>query len=413
MKILVLNLGSSSQNICLFDFPPELPEQSMAPLWEARIEWDVKGTGRVRSQGPDGTVTSEKSLIGSHAEATEHLLGILLEAGPRVVASSREIAAVGHRLVHGGPRLTQPALVTLQVKKDIEQAAVFAPLHNRAALQGIEAVEKVLGDVPQVVVVDTGFHSHMPQAAVVYPGPYEWFDRGIRRYGFHGISHQHCAGQAAKLLARKPAGLRLVTCHLGNGCSLAAVRDGRSINTTMGFTPLEGLMMGTRSGSVDPGILTFLMRHDKLSGEELDKLLNHNSGLLGISGISSDMRDIQAAIAKGNERAKLAFDIFIHRLRSSIGAMAAALGGMDALVFTGGIGEHSPDVRAAACADFEFLGLHLDKEKNLAAGADQDIAASKSPVRVLVIHSGEEFAIATTCREMAQSRAQSKAGRVP
>lgn len=402
--VLVFNLGSSSQNCCLFDIPGALPGPPLKPLWEARIEWDASNAAaRVRSRGPGGTITSERPLNGSHGAATEHLLKSLLEAQPRVVVSPEAIAVVGHRLVHGGPQLTEPALVTPHIKEEIGRAAVFAPLHNRAALEAIEAVEKVLGPVAQGVVVDTGFHSQMPRAAAVYPGPYEWLERGIRRYGFHGISHQHCAEQAARILGREAAGLRLVTCHLGNGCSLAAIQGGRSVDTTMGFTPLEGLMMGTRSGSVDPGILTFLMRHDGMSGEKLDELLNHNSGLLGISGISSDMRDIQAAAANGNDRARLAFDIFIHRLRSSIGAMAAVLGGMDALVFTGGIGENSPEVRAAACEGFQFLGLALDKVKNSLPCPDQDIASPESSARILVIRSGEEWAIAQECWKLAQT----------
>jgi acetate kinase len=413
MKILVLNLGSSSQNCCLFDLPKKFPEQRTDPLWETRIEWDgPEGVARVRARTAKGIVTGEKPLTDSHSAATEHLLRILLEEKPRPVSGPEEISVVGHRLVHGGPRLSEPAPVTSEVKEEIARSSVFAPLHNRAVLEGIEAVEKVLGNVRQVVVVDTGFHRHLPLAAKTYAGPYKWLERGIRRYGFHGISHQYCAEQAAKILAREPSGLRLVTCHLGNGCSLAAVKAGKSVDTTMGFTPLEGLMMGTRSGSVDPGILTFLMRHDGDSPAELDKLLNHKSGLLGISGISSDMREILAAAASGNKRAKLAFDIFIHRLRSSIGSMAAVLGGMDALVFTGGIGENSPEVRAAACDGFEFLGLELDPKKNASLRHDGDIAASCSAARVLVIRAGEEWAIARECWKIERNRKE-KADRLP
>jgi acetate kinase len=240
----------------------------------------------------------------------------------------------------------------------------------------------------------------LPDAAAVYPGPFEWLAQGIRRYGFHGINHQYCAGRTAQLLGKDLHSLKLVTCHLGNGCSLAAIREGRSVDTTMGFTPLEGLMMGTRSGSVDPGILTYLMREGKSTGEQLDALLNTKSGLLGISGISGDMRQIVAAIKGGHPRAKLAFDIFVHRLQTGIGAMIAVLGGIDALVFTAGIGENSPEVRAAACANFGFLGLKLDAAKNAQPSADQDISLSNSDVRVLVLRAQEDWAIARNCWQL-------------
>jgi acetate kinase len=237
----------------------------------------------------------------------------------------------------------------------------------------------------------------MPLAAKVYPGPYEWFENGIHRYGFHGINHQYCAGRAARVLGRELNSLKVVSCHLGNGCSLAAIRGGQSIDTTMGFTPLEGLMMGTRSGSVDPGILTYLMRQKGISGQQLDEILNKQSGLLGVSGISGDLREILAAIKKGNARAKLALDIYVHRLQSGIGAMVAVLGGLAALIFSAGVGENSPEVRAATCENFGYLGLKLDPKKNLQSFSDKDIAASDSSVRVLVIHAQEDWAIAQEC----------------
>jgi len=257
--------------------------------------------------------------------------------------------------------------------------------------------------VPQVAVFDTGFHAHLPQAAAVYPGPYEWFEKGIRRFGFHGINHEYCAQRTAQLLRANLNSLKIVTCHLGNGCSLAAIRDGRSVDTTMGFTPLDGLMMGTRSGSVDPGILTYLMRESSLTGEQLDELLNKKSGLLGISGISGDMRQIVSAMKEGNTRAKLAFEIFVHRLTAGIASMAAALNGLDALVFTAGIGENSPEVRAAVCSQLTFLSLVLDSAKNTEAHSDQDIAAQESKVRVLVVRAQEDWAIARECWKL-QSR---------
>jgi acetate kinase len=257
-------------------------------------------------------------------------------------------------------------------------------------------------------VFDTGFHSRLPEAAAVYPGPYEWLALGIRRYGFHGINHQYCAERAAQLLGRELNALKLVTCHLGNGCSLAAIRDGRSVDTTMGFTPLDGLMMGTRSGSLDPGILTYLMREGKSTGQQLDDLLNTKSGLFGISGISGDMRQIVAAMKEGNPRAKLAFDIFVHHLQSGTGAMIAVLGGIDALVFSAGIGENSPELRAAACANFAFVGLKLDAAKNARSPADQEISSSDSAVRVLIIRAQEDWAIARECWRLAPAKSQGR-----
>jgi acetate kinase len=304
---------------------------------------------------------------------------------------------VGHRIVHGGPHYEEPVLITTEVKSAIASVSEFAPLHNGAELEGMAIVEELAGSIPQVAVFDTGFHRQMPLAAAVYPGPYQWFESGIRRYGFHGINHQYCARRASQMLRRDLNSLRLVTCHLGNGCSLAAIREGRSIDTTMGFTPLDGLMMGTRSGSVDPGILTYLIRQGRLRGQEIDDVLNRKSGLLGISGISGDMREIIEAVKRGRGRAKLAFDIFIHRLQAGIGAMAAVLGGIDVLVFTAGLGENSPDVRAATCRNLEFLGLRLDAEANARLSPDEDLAALNSQARILVIRAQEEWAIAGEC----------------
>jgi acetate kinase len=261
----------------------------------------------------------------------------------------------------------------------------------------MEIVEELLGKVPQFAVFDTGFHRNLPQAAAVYPGPYEWLEKGIHRYGFHGINHQHCATRAARLLQRDIKSLKLVTCHLGNGCSLTAISEGRSIDTTMGFTPLEGLMMGTRSGSIDPGILTYLIRQGQLQPIEIDDVLNQQSGLLGISGISEDMREVVAAIKNGNARAKLAFDIYVHRLLSGIGSMVAVLGGIDALIFTAGVGENSVEVREVVCENLNFLGLKLDNVANTKRANDIDIASADSAVRVLVIRAQEDWAIAQEC----------------
>ncbi len=408
MKILVLNSGSSSQKSALYEISGALPEHPPSPAWEGKIEWNGNQAD-IQAQNSQGAQLKGRVNVASRANATEQLLDTLWNGKLRVVSAPSEIDVVGHRIVHGGKDFEKATAITPQVKSAIARMSAFEPLHNRAELEGIDIIEKRLGAVLQVAVFDTGFHSRLPESAAVYPGPFEWLAQGIRRYGFHGINHQYCAERAAQLLGRNLSPLKLVTCHLGNGCSLAAIRDGRSIDTTMGFTPLEGLMMGTRSGSVDPGILTYLMRQGPLTGEQLDDLLNTKSGLLGISGISSDMRQIVAAMKEGHPRAKLAFEIFVHRLQTGIGAMIAALGGIDALVFTAGIGENSAEVRAAACANFEFLGLKLDPAKNSQSPADQEISLSDSGVRVLIVRAQEDWAIARDCWHLTSARIRGQA----
>jgi acetate kinase len=404
MKILVLNSGSSSEKCCVYEIADKVPALAPRPLWEAEIEWSGSerggaGTANLEITDASGAARKGSLPIESRREAVEHLLNSLREGAAAAVGNFSEIGVVGHRVVHGGVKFVDPVIVTAAVKKGILEMAAFAPLHNKAELEGMEVVESVLGAVPQVAVFDTAFHHHLPQAAAVYPGPYSWWEKdGIRRYGFHGINHQYCAERAAQLLkSDSSAGLKLVSCHLGNGCSLAAIDGGRSVDTTMGFTPLEGLMMGTRSGSIDPAIVTYLIRQQGSTADQVDRILNEQSGLLGISGLSSDMREILNARKSGNSRAQLAFDIFVHRLRTGIGAMAAALGGIDALIFTAGIGEHSLDVRAAACAGFDYLGVSIDVEKNQASPVDADIAGKNSRVRILVIRAQEDWAIARFC----------------
>ena len=403
MNVLVLNSGSSSQKSCLYEIGDTPPDDPPASIWEGKIEW-ADGQAQCSIKNSRGVFRKDLTSALSRGEAIERLLESLWSGETEAISGYSRIDVVGHRVVHGGPHYFEPAVVTAEIKSAIEGVSAFAPLHNRAELEGMEIVAKLLGPVPQVAVFDTGFHRTMPLSAVTYPGPYEWFEKGIRRYGFHGINHQYCAQRAAQLLGRNLNSLKLVTCHLGNGCSLAAIRDGRSVDTTMGFTPLEGLMMGTRSGSVDPGILTYLMRQRQFSGQQLDEVLNQKSGLLGVSGISSDMREILAASKNGEEpakmaRAELALGIYIHRLRSGIGAMIATLGGVDALVFTAGVGENSPQVRAAVCDNFAFLGLRLDQGKNAQSplDKDKDISAPDATVRVLVIHAQEDWMIAREC----------------
>jgi len=401
MKVLVLNSGSSSQKTCLYEFAAALPADPPTPLWEARMEWGgADNMAQLRIRNAAGETREERHPAGSRGAAVEQMLHGLWEGPVRAVSSREEIEVVGHRIVHGGPDFRQPARITPEVIAAITRYAEFAPLHNRAEVRGIRLVEQVFGKVPQVAVFDTAFHRDMPREAAVYPGPYAWLEEGIERYGFHGINHRYCAERAARLLGRELDSLRLITCHLGNGCSLAAVRGGRSIDTTMGFTPLDGLAMGSRSGSLDPGILIHLIRKHGYTADDLDRILNHASGLIGLSGISSDMRDVLEAARHGNHRARLAFDVFIHRLRALIGAMLASLGGLDALVFSAGIGENSPEVRAAACDSFGFLGLRLDAAKNAGSPADSDIATADSAVRVLVLRAQEDWAIACECRRL-------------
>lgn len=402
MNILVLNSGSSSQKAAVYRVAGSFGEDAREPDWQGKIEWDGR-RAEIEVRGEGGARISDRAEFASREQATARLLDGIWRGAAAVMKGPSEISIAGHRVVNGGTEFRQPAMVTPAVTAAIERMAEFAPLHNRAELQGIEMVQQKCGAVPQVAVFDTAFHARMPESAAVYPGPYEWLEQGIRRFGFHGINHEYCAQRAAQMLGKDLESLRLVTCHLGNGCSLAAIREGHSVDTTMGFTPLEGLMMGTRSGSVDPGILTHLMRRMNLSGEEIDDALNKKSGLLGISGVSGDMREIVGAMKQGNKRAELAFKIFVHRLRSGIGAMAAVLGGVDALVFTAGIGENSSEVRASACNDMDFLGVRLDAQKNAKPVLDAEISGAGSRVRVFVIRAQEDWAIARECWRMAST----------
>lgn len=400
MKILVLNAGSSSQKSSLYELAEnQLPAEPPKPLWEGFVDWTHhQGVAELKVKTAHGNQLTQDLETTSRVNATERMLETLWQGDTQVIAKPTDITIVGHRVVHGGQEYRESTRVTPDVKTAIAHLARYAPIHNPANLEGIEAMEQILGtEVPQIAVFDTAFHSRLPPAAFVYPGPYEWLEKGIRRYGFHGISHEYCVQRATQILGRDLQDLRLITCHLGNGCSLAAVRQGHSIATTMGFTPLEGLMMGSRSGSVDPGILIHLLREEGYTADQLDQMLNQESGLKGVSGVSADLRQIMAAIAAGNSRAQLALDIYIHRLRSQIGAMLASLQGLDALIFTAGVGENSAPVRAAVCEAFAFLGLELDLQKNAQSPVDTDVATADSRVRVLVIHTQEDWAIAQSC----------------
>ncbi|TAF17421.1 MAG: acetate kinase, partial [Nostocales cyanobacterium] len=365
------------------------------------VNWTQdRGVAEIEVKTATGAVLKESIYGDSRKAHTAYMLYTLSRGATKVIDDLSEIDVVGHRVVHGGKKYRNSVIITDDVKEEISHLATLAPAHNPAALDGIAAIEESLGNVKQVAVFDTGFHSTLPDAAAIYPGPYEWVEQGIRRYGFHGISHQYCANRAAQILGRDLKSLRLINCHLGNGCSLAAVKNGVSVDTTMGFTPLDGLMMGSRCGSIDPGILIYLLRQSEYSAESLDYMLNKASGLRGISGVSSDVPQVMEAIQQGNERAKLAWDIYIHRIRAGIGSMLASLGGLDVLVFTAGVGEKSSLLRQAVCEAWEFLGLKIDPEKNQQNLLDVDIATPDSTVRVLVIDTLEDWAIAQQCWQL-------------
>ena len=408
MNILVLNAGSSSQKSCLYALGDhELPEHSPEPLWEALIDWTAQPDAGLMTIQANGVKYQQTLPIGDRPNALATMLATLVEGNTAVLDTLSNIHVVGHRVVHGGAEYSVPTRVTPAVKEAIARLIPLAPAHNPANLEGIEAIEQALGNVPQVVVFDTAFHSQMPPDAFTYPIPHEWTEKGVRRYGFHGISHEYCAHRAAQMLNKPLDSLKLITCHLGNGCSLAAVKNGHSIDTTMGFTPLEGLMMGSRSGSIDPAILVYLMRDHGFTPDQLNTMLNKESGLKGVSGISSDMREIQKAInpegTQESDRAKLSIDLYLHRLKSCIGSMLMSLEGFDALIFTAGIGEHATSIRAKTCAALKFLGLMINPEKNNIAHHDQDISSPDSTIRVLVIHTEEDWAIAQACWRISRS----------
>ncbi len=379
MQILVLNAGSSTLKVALVE------AGSFRVVWSGMVDWSL-----CRWTSPTQKV--------DFAQDSDRL-GVIQDLLQEV--NKEAIAVVGQRVVHGGDRYRSAVLIDDEVKQAIREFACFAPIHNPAALESIELISQVLEEgVPQVAVFDTAFHGNLPITSAMYPIPYRFYLQGIRRYGFHGTSHQYVAQRTSELLGRDLVELKLITCHLGNGCSLAAIANGHSIDTTMGFTPLSGLMMGTRSGDIDPSILIYLGRSHNMTFDQLDDLLNRQSGLLGVSGISSDLRTILQARREGHAQAQLAYNLFIHRLRSEMGRMLAVLGGLDAIVFTGGIGENSPDVRADSLALFGFLGVVIDPTANQQGTGDRDIGTADSRVRVLVIHTQEDIAIARSAWQL-------------
>jgi acetate kinase len=386
VKVLVLNTGSSSLKYSLFESDDE------RLLGDGIADWS-RQPARLTVRRPGAADATSELTLTHHGDAFGRVLEELTRGESPLLRHLSEVGAVGHRVVHGGSRYTTSVRVTPEVKAAIGELTELAPLHNAANLDGINAAEAALPGVPQVASFDTAFHATIPPAAHVYPLPYSWYtDGGLRRYGFHGLSHAYCTGRAAEMLGQPTAG-RLVICHLGNGCSASAVRDGRCIDTSMGFTPLEGLMMGTRSGSVDPGLLLYVLRRRGLTADDLDRVLNHESGLLGVSGLSSDMRQVLAAAREGNPRARLALDIYAHRVRQTIGAMTATLGGIDTLVFTAGIGENAAEVRQLICAGLEGIGVEMDVAGNARSRPDADVAAPGSRTRLLLIATREDLMI--------------------
>jgi acetate kinase len=397
IDILVLNAGSSSFKSSLYRLTREnLPLDPVVPLWTGEINWSSSGSV-LKAKTADESISEERTQTNRTADIHD-LLEWLSKGKTQVIQDIAQIDIVGSRIVHGGEKYRQPTLVTAEVKAEIDRLSIYAPLHNPANLMGIDAIEQLSPNIPQMAVFDTAFYRDLPAVAYVFPVPYEWLERGIRKYGFHGISHQYCTHRAAQLLGRDLQDLRLISCHLGNGCSLAAVTGGRCIETTMGFTPLDGLMMGTRCGSIDPGLILHLVREGEYTAAELDRVLNFESGLLGVSGVSNDLREIYRAIESGNDRAKLALDMYIDRLASKIAALLPVLGGVDALIFTGGVGEHQAGIRAAVAAKLAFLGIEIDPELNqMSMPPDLDLATDRSSVRLLAIHTQEEWEIAKAC----------------
>lgn len=339
--------------------------------------------------------------ILDHTIAIEYVIAVLLSPNHGVIKDKKEIDAVGHRVVHGGETFSGSVLITEQVMKALKDNIELAPLHNPPNIKGIQATKEHLKTTPQVGVFDTSFHVKMPPRAYLYGIPYELYKKyKIRRYGFHGTSHRYVAHRAAIMLGKPYEELKIITAHLGNGCSMAAIDRGHSVDTTMGFTPLEGLLMGTRSGDMDPSVILYIMAKEGLSLSEANTLLNKHSGLIGISGESSDMREIEDAVAEGNKKAKLAFDVFTYRIKKYVGAYAAAMGGVDAVVFTGGIGENSKLVRKEVCSDMEFLGIDFDEEANNNVKGESIITKPNSKVKALRIPTNEELVIALDTEEI-------------
>lgn len=395
MKILVLNCGSSSVKYKLLNMP------SREELASGGIEKVGMKGSFMKHTRPDGKKVILEGEVLEHQIAIEYILGVLTCEKHGCIKSLEEIDAVGHRVVHGGERFNSSVVITDEVIKQIEACIDIAPLHNPPNLAGIAAIKELLSEVPQVAVFDTAFHQTMPDCAYMYGIPYALYKKyGIRRYGFHGTSHRYVSKRACDFLNLDYKNTKVITAHIGNGGSITAVKNGKSVDTSMGFTPVEGLVMGTRSGDVDLGVITFLQEKEMISTAATTTLFNKHSGVLGVSGVSSDMRDIENAIAEGNERAKLALDMYEYRIKKYIGSYAAALNGFDVLVFTGGVGENQSVTRQRICEGLSYLGIEIDTEKNLTRGEEIELSTPNSKIKVVVIPTDEEYMIAADTMEL-------------
>ncbi len=400
MNILVLNCGSSSVKYKLFNM------ETKDVLAQGGIEKiGLKGSF-LKLTKPNGDKVVLEGEILEHQSAIEYILGVLLSEKHGCIKSLKEIDAVGHRVVHGGEKFNSSVRICDDVIAEMEECIEMAPLHNPPNLKGIYAVKELMPDVPQVGVFDTAFHQTMPAHAYLYGIPYSLYEKySIRRYGFHGTSHRYVSKRACEILGVPYESQKILTCHIGNGASIAAIKDGKSVDTSMGFTPVEGLMMGTRSGDVDAGVITFLMDKEVIGTAGISNLLNKQSGMLGISGVSSDMREVAAAIEQGNERARLSLEMYDYRIKKYIGSYAAALGGVDMIVFTGGVGEYKITTRYNSCKDMEFMGIKIDQAKNdKAYGVEAVISTDDSKVKVLVVPTDEEFMIAADTMEILSAK---------
>lgn len=400
MKILVLNCGSSSIKYQLFDM------ESKSVLAKGGIEKIGLEGSFLKLTQPDGEKVTLTKDIPEHTTGVRFIISVLTGEEYGVIKSINEIDAVGHRMVHGGEKFSSSVLLTEQVMKDFEACNDLAPLHNPANIKGVNAVKEIAPEMPQVGVFDTSFHQTLPDYAYIYGVPYELYEKyGIRRYGFHGTSHRYITKRVCEILGVKPEDKKIITCHIGNGGSIAAVKNGKCVDTTMGLTPLEGLMMGTRSGDIDPGAIPFIMEKLQLDGKGLSDLLNKKSGVLGVSGVSSDMREVEAAAASGNKRAELANTIYFYRIKKYIGAYAAAMGGVDIIVFAGGVGENQAPCREAALEGLDFIGVELDKDLNKKSrGEEVVLSTPESKVKVVLVPTDEELMIASDTYEIVSAK---------
>lgn len=390
MKVLVLNCGSSSIKYKLFDMDHK------AVIAQGGIEKIGLPDSFLKLTLPNGEKKILEKNIPEHTVGVEFILYTLVSPEYGAIKSLDEINAVGHRMVHGGEKFSESVLLTKEVLDAFTACNDLAPLHNPANLKGVRAIEAILPNVPQIGVFDTAFHQTMPDYAYMYAVPYELYEKyGVRRYGFHGTSHRYVSKRVCEFLGIQPEGTKIITCHIGNGGSISAIKDGKCVDTSMGLTPLEGLMMGTRSGDIDGGAVTFIMEKEHLDAAGISNLLNKKSGVLGIFGKSSDMRDLENAVAAGDPKAVLAENMYFYRIKKYIGAYAAALGGVDVIVFTGGVGENQASARWGACSGLEFMGVKLDAEKNKVRGEEAVISTDDSKVKVVVIPTDEELMIAS------------------